>query len=1117
MADRFRIVTIGKDGRARLVEDLEVADVVYSERDTRTFTPGGGSPRSSSSSTRHGGSITTGELVGNGAIAATLAVKGPDPAAAAATVERILERVRSSRRDLYIEWRPENLGRSAYSAIRGPGAAQPGYRWVEWAGARRVGIAVSWPVAPLPQALPLAIYERFDPPGDKQEGTTNLVVNPNAAGVTPWATLGLGTFTEVDPAAAAGVVELGGPGRGRYISITNTGAGGSIPRLVYPGPETRAVVKPGGYYAYRATVKIRTAFVNASAQPLRLVGQWEGVAGVATIESTPADIGTYAVGTVLQFAGVIQAPAAATALSLGLEYNSNANGAGAVSVGRLMVARVTGPTSAVPAYGDGETPLHRWAGVPHGSPSVELAEEKLADYTRLTPAPSVERVGDTGLYQKFTTETSGGLAHTARHPVADGELLVGAVLRNLDTGGTQANLVTPGIRYRPDDGRYLWVRLSGGNMTLNWWDGAADYVVDTVAHGGLPAITGRPVWMILRAEGDQVTAEWYGSAYPTQDRTNYANRLRFTFTDATPLKSSNVGAVREGYPIIRARGMADGGAAEIVAADWRPYTYTEQRLPATVPLRGVPGTAPAQLTPALGLPGTGVAQQFAAFGWGRRAGRQNIGNDGRTLGGYIATGGATLTRGDVDVPAAAPADVEASVRIQAHATTSPTGATWRAYGNFQRGRAYTLELWVKAVGSNFALSREDTTPAASSSYTSMAAAIAPASGWQRYRSTIFATANLRSIGFTLTTVVAGAGNRAHVAAVNVYEGTGAEAPTSSEQINGRGGAGALAVIPGAGTIEPATIATPGVGATANELLNGLAHTFPLDGLPGGAPGYAPGSIDPNTGTLNGFWIDPGSADYYLDPLLFDAPAFAGDTIDVVVFAMGLVDIGATNVRLRVSANHEHDPASNAPIYTREFGVRSRALFPFAGATASSSNGNPPGFVTRLGTLSLPRRRGRVILKVAPGVNAGATAGAKLWLGTIVVLPAAALVSGPTSKPYLDSLTLAPIYPSFAPVVRVGYGAGSYRTQERRIRPDGSGVTVLERGEYPYGTLGGEPIEVEPGDAELLAWCYDGAPDDTSRIASSGLYGYAGVGPYAPGTTGARVSVDVTPRYRLFPA
>jgi hypothetical protein len=77
--DTFRIVTIGVDGRRRLVEDLEVADVVYTERDTRTFAPGAAAARTSSASTRYGGSLATGEVGANGTISATLASKARTP------------------------------------------------------------------------------------------------------------------------------------------------------------------------------------------------------------------------------------------------------------------------------------------------------------------------------------------------------------------------------------------------------------------------------------------------------------------------------------------------------------------------------------------------------------------------------------------------------------------------------------------------------------------------------------------------------------------------------------------------------------------------------------------------------------------------------------------------------------------------------------------------------------------------------------------------------------------------------------------------------------------------------------------------------------------------------
>jgi hypothetical protein len=450
MPDTFRIITIGTDGRARLLEDLQVVDRVYRVRDTFGITPGAQGTRSATTSTRWGGSTATGEARENSTITATLAVKGPTPAAAASNVEQLLARLQDSQRSLYVEWRPDGLTHSAYSEIRGPAATAPAYRWVEWNGTRRVGIAVTWPVAPLPQALPLAIYERFDPPSDKRDTLpANLLPYPNHKAF-PFSIAG-GTSSTLE-----GAYDSAFGGRGVLLDFTTVSAGATQQIIDSANAASpRATVDPGHYYAVRARIKLRAALTSMQAQPLVLSIVFDPDGSEVTISSS-LNAGAYSANAIIDFAGVVQAPATAGRIRLGIRMATNAGASGSLVYGQFMVREVAAATTPVPAYTDGEQEGYRWLGAPGASQTVQLEESELADYTSLTGlAPRIQRIDTSGLFQDFGSgghgqsnplpATIGGeYAHTAREPVPDGETLVAGRLETATA--SYSGFLTPGLR-----------------------------------------------------------------------------------------------------------------------------------------------------------------------------------------------------------------------------------------------------------------------------------------------------------------------------------------------------------------------------------------------------------------------------------------------------------------------------------------------------------------------------------------------------------------------------------------------------------------------------------------------------------------------------------------------
>jgi hypothetical protein len=989
-------------------------------------------------------------------------------------------------------------------------------------------------VAPLAQDLPLAIFERFEPPSDRLGGTVNLITDPNGATVGDWTVTGTGSAV---PVVAAGTSPMLGGGGTHITRSPLAGTNGTFTIAAATSDATARVV-PGRYYALRWRFAGNTDWVGAPT--IDVTVRWLTQAG--------ATISTIAVGSVSSpkpstsnetrdVTAVLQAPAGADTAQLRADV---AYTAATISIdgyfGQALIAEVLAASSPVPAYGDGDTGLYRWTGAPGASPSAELEEAKLADYKAVTlatnlvtpaTASGVERVTRAGLYQMFDSATTlardtGAKAHTARLPVREGEVMVSGRYEVASSGGNSyTNFLAPGVGYSDQDGRYVYATVEAGNFRLYYFDGTAHNLLTTAATSGLPAAAGdgKIYWLAIRLEGSSVTAEWYGSTIPAFNRTNYITRLRGLLT--TGLEDIFGARGRPGYPMPRARGMFEDGAALITSFDYRPFLTTENRLPVTVALRGVPGTAPALLSPAFGLPGsTSSAQAFALLAWARRAGRENYAStgDGRSIGnGWAEINSATLESFVADGPTAAggPADLTRSNRISAHATNTGSGATFRVYRLLRRGVAYTAEIWVKAEGAaTWALDREEVDAASGSSiFTAVpgAGALAAAGGWQRFRVTFTPSLDRRSLAWRFVASAAGATNKVYATGFGLWEGRAADAPLTREQTSGRGGAGVLSVIEAENNLTRIPAGTSGVGdggidaTDPGELHNGLKlYWNTVDAGTG---------LDVVPGGLNGSMYLV--AEYLVDPLLFAAPDFAGDTIDVVVYASGTIDEGIARPMLRASAVHEHDPNGYARSYTREFGKTGRYLFPYTTAVSIPSGVDPQraGFTTRLGTLTLPRRSGRVILQLSPGWGSGAPAGTKFGLDQIVIAPAWAVASSPTGKSYGGTIA----YPTFAPKVFDWGPGGNTRSTERRVSPDGAVLTIVDTGgEYPYGTIGGEPMEVEPGDVDLLAWSYADVPDNPEFTPSRGLYDANGVGPYPPGT-GASVWADVTPRYRLLPA
>lgn len=161
MADTFRIVRPSWPGRPAVVLDLNAAP--YSlVRDSLALEAGPLNPIDAPVAGRWGGSVVAGTTPANGTVAVELLVVSSTADLALAAWETAAALSVSTEAGLELEWRPDGASRSTYLELRGPASIAPGYRWVEFAGARMLRLAVSWPIAPLAHGRPLDYLERFD-------------------------------------------------------------------------------------------------------------------------------------------------------------------------------------------------------------------------------------------------------------------------------------------------------------------------------------------------------------------------------------------------------------------------------------------------------------------------------------------------------------------------------------------------------------------------------------------------------------------------------------------------------------------------------------------------------------------------------------------------------------------------------------------------------------------------------------------------------------------------------------------------------------------------------------------------------------------------------------------
>lgn len=188
--DIQRLVRFERSGRAVVLLDLNEDDAtpgMFRRRDSFRFTPAQRRTSEALSDVEFRGTRLVGGSHGNATVATTFAIQDDSPSVAAQRMETFLEicdNIQTVGREVFIEWRAENLAHSSFYKVQGAAAAQPNYLPRPWAGGpNMVEVDVTWPVEPAAYGHPMWLDERFD---ENQAGNRleEWTLDTNAANVT---------------------------------------------------------------------------------------------------------------------------------------------------------------------------------------------------------------------------------------------------------------------------------------------------------------------------------------------------------------------------------------------------------------------------------------------------------------------------------------------------------------------------------------------------------------------------------------------------------------------------------------------------------------------------------------------------------------------------------------------------------------------------------------------------------------------------------------------------------------------------------------------------------------------------------------------------------------------
>lgn len=554
-------------------------------------------------------------------------------------------------------------------------------------------------------------------------------------------------------------------------------------------------------------------------------------------------------------------------------------------------------------------------------------------------------------------------------------------------------------------------------------------------------------WVRVRREGGLVTAEhWTTEPTPAG-------------TPATSVSVVLAQTEAEKY----VAGTAGFRIVSVPATDWRfddfrvePYTYRAVATPDAVTLTGIPGTAPAKVDALVGVNNPGAILPWALLGWARRPAPHNVVWNGDfedsvlgLAGWYNAdfTGSPTLTSGATLSRVTSGSKFgSASMQIVAGATANH-GAQFRIYRKFRKGMTYAISFWAKLSSGDGSWSTRFANLDGSAFLGFDTPTIT--SNWQQFTGNVTATADGEGMVLTLRHPTASA-STILVDGVQVYEGATDSLPV---------------VLPALGRHTEGKGAYPPFGVLQGEAAATLSSW----------------AVTSNANSVGGFDVratsTAGSAEWFIDPSLLASDEFT-DSITLEAYARLLLDPTLVSSAWTLSAVPESNTAART--YT-EFGAAGRALtLPTAGAWR----------MHRLGQITLPvdtANSSRWRLRL----SATHFASALHCLDYLVLVPARQRAAGATGKANDAG------YPSFFHASAV--------EETKLVRSDLSALYRLPPGPLARDSgIGGQLLEVAPGDSQALLKLSSLVPDDPTSDATS----------ESPHAVTATLHAAVQPRYIL---
>lgn len=534
-------------------------------------------------------------------------------------------------------------------------------------------------------------------------------------------------------------------------------------------------------------------------------------------------------------------------------------------------------------------------------------------------------------------------------------------------------------------------------------------------------------WVRGRIEGNVVYGEHFASVNVPHPTATPTTTVSYTLTTAEAATFGAGVEGRAGFGFTPQHTDAYLDDFEIL-----PFTYSDPGMAVLDCFGTIPGDAPALADVRIGA---STASPWGLVAWTERTDVENYvlrggGELPTTAYPWTIAGISGVTGAATSVTRVTDDTMGAGAKYGAYATrivtpaTANTGAAYPIYRRFREGLTYTAKVWVQAPSATTTVRIR----LGVSGDIQSSSAVALTTTWTEHSIT-WTPSSTVELAYLAIEVTAATGTTFYFDGAAVYRGT--TEPALTQQLQGEGAVGPLAVFGAEASTEGDVTVTISADATATN-------------------GYAVIDSSVNAGG------DEYIARIPCDIDLGNGDDYAYGEVAVEVYARVMVSAAFTGgVTAKIDAYATHNLLGPVT-HTIEGGSTGLAL------TLPSSS-NDLWRMTRVGSLNLSPGRWylNVIFTVAAGTNAQ-----DFRFDTIYLVPARSRFASPTGKAFSG---VEETYPEFVVV----------NAQSRTVKPDLSSTWTFEGGIVtPAGGVLGSLVEIPPGDISLLAILQTQVPDDT---------------------------------------